>query len=196
MINKEEVISFFDLWADRWDDNIIKDDDIISKILDGAHVYESADILDVACGTGVLIPYYLERKVKTIDAIDVSKRMIEIAESKFKYDNLKFILGDAETFDFKKKYDSIVIYNAFPHFADPEHLIKVLCEYLKDGGYLTVAHGMSREKLNMHHSGSASHISNMLLSANELATIFSKCLRVTDEISNEKMYQVTGKKVR
>lgn len=196
MIKKEEVISFFDLYSKSWDDDLIKDDEIISKILDSAHVFENKDVLDVACGTGVLIPYYLDRKVKSVDAIDISEKMIEIAKSKFKFENVSFICGDAEFYDFNKKYDSIVIYNAFPHFANPENLICVLSKYLKDGGYLSVAHGMSRDKINMHHSGSASHISNKLMSANELTTIFSKFLKVTDEISNDKMYQVTGKKVR
>lgn len=38
-MNKEEVKDFFDRCADTWDQSLIKNDDIINKILDNAGVY-------------------------------------------------------------------------------------------------------------------------------------------------------------
>jgi len=85
-----------------------------------------------------------------------------------------------------------VVYNAFPHFPDPERLIKNLSGLLKPGGTLTVAHGMSREKIDAHHHGSAHHVSNGLMTAEDLASIFKEYLTVTTMISNDRMYQVVG----
>jgi demethylmenaquinone methyltransferase/2-methoxy-6-polyprenyl-1,4-benzoquinol methylase len=87
-----------------------------------------------------------------------------------------------------------VVYNAFPHFPDPERLIRTLSGLLKPDGTLTVAHGMSREKIDAHHHGTASHVSNGLMPADDLAVIFGKHLTVTTVISDERMYQVVGKK--
>ena len=51
---------------------------------------------------------------------------------------------------------------------------------------------MSREKIDAHHHGAASHVSNGLMSAEDLAAIFAEHLTVTTMISNEQMYQVSG----
>ena len=48
---------------------------IIGKILDGAGVAAGKDVLDVACGTGVLFPDYLQRQVGSLTAIDISPEM-------------------------------------------------------------------------------------------------------------------------
>ena len=85
-----------------------------------------------------------------------------------------------------------MVYNAFPHFPDPERLIKTLSGLLKPGGTLTVAHGMSREKIDAHHHGAASHVSNGLMPAEKLAAIFGKYLTVITVLSDDRMYQVVG----
>ena len=55
-MNKTDVIEFFDRCAPSWDADMIKNDTIIGKILDNAEVEAGQDILDVACGTGVMFP--------------------------------------------------------------------------------------------------------------------------------------------
>ncbi len=192
MVKKEEVRKYFDSVAVHWDEEMIRDNEIINNILDDALVCEGKDILDVACGTGVLIPDYLARKVNSVTAIDFSEEMIKLAQEKFKQDNVKLLCGDVETEEFHQKFDCIVVYNAFPHFPEPEKLIACLISYLKVGGTLTVAHGMSRDMLERHHSGSASKVSIELMSEEELARLFEPELTVTAKISDDRMYQVTG----
>ena len=58
MINKNEVIEFFDRLAPSWDADMIRHDDVIDLILDNAGVKSDIRVLDVACGTGVLFPDY------------------------------------------------------------------------------------------------------------------------------------------
>ena len=55
---KENVIQFFNNAAEHWDDTLCKNPEIINMILDNATVTSGKDILDVACGTGIMIPDY------------------------------------------------------------------------------------------------------------------------------------------
>jgi demethylmenaquinone methyltransferase/2-methoxy-6-polyprenyl-1,4-benzoquinol methylase len=194
MVDKQRVAVFFDELADKWDSNETKKDDIINKILDNAEVSCKNRILDVACGTGILIPYYINRDVSLITAIDISSKMISIAKSKFKDNNVEFICADAEEYAFGGKYNNIVIYNAFPHFSSPEKLIANLSSCLIEGGTLTIAHSASREKINHHHDGLDETLFSELMPAEELADLFSKYLQPVVSISDESMYQVVGKR--
>jgi demethylmenaquinone methyltransferase/2-methoxy-6-polyprenyl-1,4-benzoquinol methylase len=194
MIETREVIEFFDRLAPGWDAEMVRNDEIINTILDNAGVTDGRDVLDVACGTGVLIPDYLKRKVASVTGIDISPKMAEIAKTKFPQPEVTILCGDVETTDFGKQFDCIVVYNAFPHFPDPDRLIQTLSDLLKPGGTLTVAHGMSREKIDAHHHGVAHHVSNGLMPAEDLAVIFARHLTVTTVLSDDRMYQVVGRK--
>ena len=194
MIDSKEVIAFFDRLAPDWDAEMIRSDEIIAAILDKAEVSAGKDVLDVATGTGVLIGDYLARGVASVTGIDISPNMARIAQGKYPQENVKILCGDVERTDFDRLFDCIVVYNAFPHFPDPARLIARLAALLKPGGTLTVAHGMSREKIDAHHHGAASRVSNGLMPAEELSAIFAAHLTVTAVISDDRMYQVVGKK--
>lgn len=194
-MEKQDVIEFFDRYAPNWDAEMIKNDAIIGMILDNAEVGSGMDVLDVACGTGVLFPYYLARNVASVTAIDISPEMAKIAAAKTADEpRITVICGDVEEVSFEKKFDRIVVYNAFPHFPYPKRLIKILVSHLKDGGRLTVAHGASREAIDGHHKGAASKVSNGLMTAHELKKIFDKYIDVEIMISNSRMYQLSGVK--
>ena len=194
MIDSKEVIAFFDRLAPDWDAEMIRSDEIIAAILDKAEVSANKDVLDVATGTGVLIGDYLARRVASVTGIDISPNMARIAQGKYPQENVKILCGDVERTDFERLFDCIVVYNAFPHFPDPARLIAHLASLLRPGGTLTVAHGMSREKIDAHHHGAASRVSNGLMPAEELSEIFAAHLTVTAVISDDRMYQVVGKK--
>lgn len=194
-MQKQDVIEFFDRCAPSWDAGMIKSDVIIEKILDNAEIEEGQDILDVACGTGVMFDYYLQRGVASVTGIDISPEMAKIAERKYAGEpRIRVICGDVEEVKFDRKFDRIVVYNAFPHFPKPKRLIKILSGLLKEDGRLTVAHGQSREAIDNHHSGSASKVSNGLMHADSLKKIFDPYLEVEVMISNRRMYQVSGVK--
>jgi demethylmenaquinone methyltransferase/2-methoxy-6-polyprenyl-1,4-benzoquinol methylase len=131
--------------------------------------------------------------VASVTGIDISPKMAEIARSKFPQESVTILCGDVETAAFDQQFDCVVVYNAFPHFPDPDRLIRTLAGLLVPGGTLTVAHGMSREKIDAHHHDSASHVSNGLMPAEDLAAIFGTVLTVSTVISDERMYQVVGR---
>ena len=194
-MDKKDVIAFFDRCAPTWDAEMIKSDVKIGRILDNAEVYADMDVLDVACGTGVMFDYYLSRNVASVTGIDISPEMAKIAAEKYVGEaKVQVICGDVEEYAFDRKFDRIVVYNAFPHFPYPKRLIKILANLLKENGRLTVAHGMSREAIDNHHSGSASKVSNGLMAADSLKRIFDAHFDVEVVISNDHMYQVSGVK--
>lgn len=194
-IDKNEIIAFFDRCAPFWDGDMIKDEEIVNLILDNADVRAGKCVLDVATGTGVLIPDYLKRGVASVTAVDFSPEMIQIAKSKFQQENVELICCDVFDLNTPEQYDCIVVYNAFPHFPDPAALIAHLAKLLKAGGTLTIAHGMSREQLCAHHSGSAKRVSVELLHEDALEKLMSETLSVSVKISNDRMYQVSGRKL-
>ena len=188
-MEKKDIAEFFDRCASWWDDDMIRNEDIIATILDNGGIREGIHVLDVACGTGVLFPDYLNRGVASVTGIDISPEMAKIAQSKFP--EVRVLCGDVETAQFEQEFDAVMVYNAFPHFPDPAHLIEVLAKLVKPGGRLSVAHGMSRAALTDHHKR-ASKVSIDLLEAGELTALFQPYFEVDLVISNDRMYQVSG----
>lgn len=191
-MDKEIIKDFFNDLATRWDNEPIADKEIIDTILDNGEITENINILDVGCGTGVLFPFYLERNVKSITAVDLSPEMVKIAKNKFPQANV--ICGDAENITFPHQFDIIMIYNAFPHFPEPEKLIENLSKAVKSGGKISIAHGMSKKELDEVHKKSAGKVSNILPECEEVKKLLEPYFNVDIMISNDKMYQVTGTK--
>ena len=189
-MKKTDIADFFDHCAPWWDSDMIRNEAIITKILDNGGIRAGVHVLDVACGTGVLFPDYLARGAASVTGIDISPEMAKIAASKFP--EVQVICGDVEETKFDRQFDCIMVYNAFPHFPDPAHLVEVLAGLLKPGGKLSIAHGMSRAALCNHHAGRASKVSIDLLHEQELAAIMSDWFNVDVIISDDQMYQVAG----
>ena len=188
-MNKQNIIEFFDRCAPWWDDDMIRNEPIIAKILDNGGIRQGVHVLDVACGTGVLFPDYLQRGAASVTGIDIAPEMAKIAAAKFP--QVKVICGDVETEPFDRQFDVIMVYNAFPHFPDPAALVARLAALTKTGGRLSVAHGLSRAALIRHHER-ASTVSIDLLEEGELAKIFAPWFDVDVVISDDQMYQVSG----
>ena len=191
-MNKDTIKEFFNNFAPNWDNEPIADKEIIDTILDNAEIKENINVLDIGCGTGVMFPFYLERNVNSITAVDLSPEMVKIA--KFKFPQADVICGDAENITFDKQFDVIMIYNAFPHFPSPDLLIENLSKALKSGGRICVAHGLSKKELDEIHMKSAGKVSNILPECDELAELLNPFFNVDIMISNDKMYQVSGTK--
>lgn len=194
-MEKKDVIEFFDKLAPEWDSQQIPKDEIINTILDNAKIHSGIKVLDVACGTGILFSYYLERGITDIVGIDISKEMAAKAIEKYK-DNphIRVICGDVETENFTETFDTVMIYNAFPHFPDPKRLISIVSGLLSPGGRICIAHSMSRETVDAHHHGCACHVSMGLMEAHELKDLMQPYFDVDVVISDDRMYQVAGVK--
>ncbi len=191
-MNKKEIAAFFDRAAPGWDADMIKSDEKIKFILDAAQIEKNSVVLDVACGTGVLFPYYLERGVSRVIGVDISPEMARIAASKLHDPRVEVVCGDIETLPVIRECDSCVVYNAFPHFESPERLVGRLAHWVRPGGKLTVAHGMSLEALRCHHRGRADSVSREMLTADELSAVFAPWFCVDVTVSDDEKYVISG----
>lgn len=188
-MNLQDIINFFDSRAKNWDTISIQNQQVIDKILDLGDIKDGVSVLDVACGTGVLFPDYQKRNAK-VTGIDISPQMVKIAKEK--YPQYEIICENAVTFDIKKQFDRTMIFNAYPHFENPEKLIENLMKSLKIGGRFSIAHGASREEIQKCHSGEAKNISLDLPEAEKVAELLSKYLKVDIIISDSQMYMISG----
>lgn len=194
MIDKREVIAFFDRCAPAWDAGMVRHEPVIEAILDNAGVGSGMRVLDVACGTGVLFPDYLARGA-SVTGIDISPEMARIAAEKFAGEpRVQVLCGDVEETVFSQPFDVVMVYNAFPHFPDPARLIARLGRLVKPGGRLSVAHGMSRAAIDSHHSGAAHRVSNGLMHEDALRALLAPYCDVDVCVSDARMYQVAGTK--
>lgn len=190
-IDKQDVVHFFDELAPGWDRDLIVDKTKINLILDAAGVRPGARVLDVACGTGVLFPFYRQRQAADVLAVDISPEMAKLAAQKAG-PSIRVVCGDIETMQGTGDFDCCVVYNAFPHFPDPAGLVAHLAGFLKPEGRLTVAHSMGIEQLNRHHSGRAAKVSMGMLPAADLAELFSRWFAVDTVLSDAEKYIVSG----
>ena len=188
-MDKKEIIAFFDKLASEWDKTNVRNEEVIAEILAKGGLKNGVKVLDVACGTGVLFPDY-QKIGADITGIDISENMVKTAREKFP--DVKIICGDATDFHFDEKFDVIMIYNAFPHFDEPEKLIKNLAEALNPHGRLSIAHGISEKELAECHSGSAKNVSVPLVKKETLADMLKPYLDVDVMISDDRMYMVSG----
>lgn len=189
---KAEITAFFNQCAPTWDERMVRNEEVIRFILDKAGIAPGVSVLDIGCGTGVLFNDYLHRGVSRVTGVDISLEMTAIAGQKFTDSRIQVICGDAEVLQLEKSFDCCVIYNAFPHFPNPNSLLRQLSTQLKPGGRLTVAHGMSLGALRRHHAKKAQNVSRKMFPAPILAKMMAPFFKVDNMVSDHEKYLVTG----
>lgn len=185
---------FFDKYAPTWDKGNPQFSPARKAVAFMADV-SGKNVLDIACGTGVMFPEYLEAGAKSITGVDLSPEMVRIAREKFSdFENIETVCEDVLALE-NDLFDTVVLYNGYPHFLYKESLIKKVSELLVPGGRFTVAHGMSREALNRHHDGLPANICTDLLPAVEEAKIWHKHFEVDSIVDIDNFYLISGRKV-
>ena len=147
---------FFDAHADVWDDISRSEPSKLRYITDLLGLKGDEEVLDVGCGTGVMIPYYLEHlRTGKVTAVDFSERMIAKASSKYPpSERISYMVRDVSELDGSEVFDVAVCYSCFPHFNDPVGALSALSGCLRKGGRLAIAHSDSKEHINsVHHEG-------------------------------------------
>ena len=192
---------FFDHLADQWDE-FYETDRVLPLLKDGLRSFKvdpKEQVIDLGCGTGVLLGCLLEHLDQdgAVTAVDISGRMIEKAKAKHQDDRVRFLVADAARIPVPDaSADRVLCFSAWPHFPDPDAVIRELLRILKPGGRLHVWHVDSRHKINdihkhAHHSVSA----DMLEPAERLAErMRSAGMSVEDRRDDQDSYLVTARK--
>lgn len=188
----DAVRAFFDRLAPRWDEWQDLTPPIAGEILTAAGIRPGTTVLDVGCGTGVLFPYYLERNVRKVVAVDLSPQMIRLAAEKKPDPRIELVCGDIQTLPVRCRCDAAVLFNCYPHFADPEGLFEALAKWLCPGGRLTVAHNLSLERLNAHHAQEADSVSRCAVTAQGIRELLQTRFRVDLLLERDDIFCISG----
>jgi len=98
-------------------------------------ISDGSSFLDLACGTGILTRKIAEKFPNAnIVGIDITKSYLDVAkQNSNSFDNISFILDDAEEFKLDSKFDCITA-SYLPKYCDPEILVKNCMVHLKPSG--------------------------------------------------------------
>jgi len=196
----EDQKEFFNKLAGEWDVINVNDENKIRYIVSLLELKGKEDILDVGTGTGVMIPFYKENLIEgSILAVDFSENMISKCREKFPPSgcpDINFEVADIYETTYKERFDVVVCYSCFPHFADHQRAVDILSEALKSGGRLAIAHSSSRDHINHVHSHSSHHIQrDVLPDLQELGSMFNKAgLSVTFKRSDDDYHIIIGER--
>lgn len=191
-----EIKDFFDRLAPSWDDGAKGKEKEIKTLLGRLGIKKGDDVLDLACGTGVITSYLHDLSSNDVTGLDLYPKMIEGARRNY-LDKpwAHFEVGDFLSWPSPKRFDFIVIYNAYPHFLDPQALSSCLAKKLQKGGRFTVVHSLGRKELDEHHSNVPSSISRSLLSPQEEALNFVGDFKIDLAEEGEHFYLLRGVKL-
>jgi len=144
---------FFNNLADNWDneDSVIPEK--YRKIILEANIKKGQNILDVGTGTGILIPYILEKE-REIDifAIDCAEQMIEkLKEKQFPLNVMPFVMDIKDTSFEDNFFDRVLVNSCYPHFDDKPSILKEIHRLLKKDGLLIISHPTGRGAVNELH---------------------------------------------
>ncbi len=192
-MDQQKIIDFFNKASADWDSIANDNTEKINRILDYSDFRGNPNVLDVACGTGVLTPFLSEHGASHITGIDISPEMIKLAKAKFlHYNNVDFINISAEDICLNQKFDRIIIFDAFPHFCHKEKVIESVAKHIKLDGRLTIAHSMGRAQLDELHRRTAGQVSDKMLSGTELAELLSTHFHTDTIIDEDDIFVVSA----
>jgi ubiquinone/menaquinone biosynthesis C-methylase UbiE len=148
---------FFDRVARDWDaeHRNPKEKKNLERLAEYFILNQGDAVLDAGCGTGRLVPYLREKigpQGLLVEA-DFSEEMLRIARSKDGQKRLFFVMAEVGKTPFRgKTFDAIICFALFPHLPDKKAALQEFHRILKPEKFLFIAHTMSREELNRHHS--------------------------------------------
>jgi len=158
---------FFDLQAKEWDNKKhLGQSERMEQLTGKFKIKKGANVLDIGCGTGVLLPYLLKRigKDGKLFALDFSIKMLKRAKRKRIAKNITYINADAKSLPFKRaSFDSITCFDAFAHLDRKRQSLAEMKRVLKSKGKVFISHSGSRKEINAFHKRAGKVVSGDLL---------------------------------
>lgn len=149
-------VEFFNGHAENWDSiSPTPTAERLKEVIALAGSIPFSSILDVGCGTGVLVPQILDalHEHGKLFAIDPAQEMLRVLKHKYSDERIETRcekLEDSSLPD--SSLEVIICFSCFPHVSDKEKALKNSHRMLKNSGKLVVAHVSSRKELNSFHA--------------------------------------------
>jgi len=149
------IRTYFNGKAPVWDVTAAEMDEIKLRTMAARlTISPGATVLDVGSGTGIFLPFLLER-VGTggkLVALDIAEEMLKKARAKGFNGVTAYLNADVACIPLADGlFDGVVCYSSFPHFQDKMLALTEIYRVLKDDGRLFICHTSSREHINGIH---------------------------------------------
>ena len=192
---REQMKQFFDSLAPHWDEEEVIPEARRDGLLQQLGIQKGENVLDIACGTGVITGSLYKLTDTPVIGIDLSDEMILRAKKKYEgVKDISLIEGDFLTYPFEdSSFDFAVIYNAYPHFLEPKKLSIALARVLKKGGHFAVLHSLGRDQLSICHKHTGS-LSRVLQEPKEESKYFMDFFRIQKAEEGKVFYFILGEK--
>lgn len=190
----DKVAAYFNERAGKWDESGCSGESRVQgAVLSLVDLKPGDSVLDLGCGTGVMIPFYLAAQAGKIVAVDVSEKMVERAREKFGSEpSVELRASDALSLDESERFDAVVIYNAYPHFFEKAALVEKVYRLVKTGGRFVVAHGLGKDVINRHHEAVAAGVSCGLRAASEESALWADKFEIEALVDTPGFYAFSG----
>jgi ubiquinone/menaquinone biosynthesis C-methylase UbiE len=146
---------FFNSRAATWDENAAEKNPYrLRAMLARLDIKTGASVLDVGTGTGVFVPFLLEKIGcgGSLVCLDFSEKMLNIARGKGFTGNIRFLCAGIENSRLAdNSFDAVVCYSVFPHFEDKPKALLEINRLLRKDGKLFICHTSSRQAINDIH---------------------------------------------
>jgi len=131
-------------------------------------------ILDVGCGTGILLPYLLKtcQAATCLVELDFAEEMLRENSRKVADQRVWHVCADAQALPFRDEYfDLVLCFGVLPHLTDLHSALKEQLRVLRPSGGFSAGHIMGSQELNAFHRSLGEPICHdTLLPAESLAT--------------------------
>ncbi len=138
-MNKESIARNFSRCAYFYDSYADVQKRAALEVLNGINDFSCGKILEIGCGTGNYTFILREkfRKAK-ITALDISGKMVEVAQKKLEDMNIEFIVADGESVVFpNEEFDLITSNTCFQWFTNLETALGKYKNLLKKNGLIS-----------------------------------------------------------
>jgi ubiquinone/menaquinone biosynthesis C-methylase UbiE len=151
----EDKQRYFNELASRWDSLPAPEGapGRVRAFVTRAAAPDAERILDVGCGTGVLLPALRERCPRAaITELDLAEEMLRENAAKWRQAPIRWVCADGARLPFRgAAFDLVLCFGVLPHFEDLTAALAELARVLRAGGALAVGHLMGSAELNAFH---------------------------------------------